>query len=316
MLFKLIPGAAMAALLCLPLTGKAQPANGTPPAETAPGAAAPEAGASAAAGPEARPDTVIARVGGHTLHMSDLQEIAREMPPELRSMPRNVLYPMLLDQLIDREALVLAARKEGLDKDPMVARQMESAANTALGNALVGRSLAPSINEAAIRARYEKDYAGKPGETEVHARHILVASEAEAEKVIAELKAGGDFAELAKKYSTDPGGAQGGDLGFFKKGDMLPEFSAAAFALQPKQISDKPVHTQYGWHVIQVLEVKQDPAPTFAQMHDELRQKMIQEGVQKTIREALAGVKVEKFNLDGSPLRATDTAEPPAPPAK
>ncbi len=308
MLLKLIPGAAVAALLCLPLTGKAQPATDSPPAETAPGAAA--------AGAEARPDTVIARVGGRALHMSDLQEIAREMPPELRSMPRNVLYPMLLDQLIDREALVLAARKEGLDKDPAVARQMESAANTALGNALVGRSLAPSINEAAIRARYEKDYAGKPGETEVHARHILVASEAEADKVIAELKAGGDFAALAKKYSTDPGGAQGGDLGFFKKGDMLPEFSAAAFALQPNQISDKPVHTQYGWHVIQVLEVKQDPAPTFAQMHDELRQKMIQEGVQKTIREALSGVKVEKFNLDGSPLRATDTAEPPAPPAK
>ena len=96
----------------------------------------------------------------------------------------------------------------------------------------------------------------------MHARHILVASEDEAKKIIEELNKGGDFAALAKAHSTDSGAAQGGDLGFFKKGDMVPEFAAAAFALKAGEITTTPVHTQYGWHIIKVEEHRQAPPPT------------------------------------------------------
>ena len=262
-------------------------------------------------------DPVVATVNGQPIHLSDLQDAAQSLPENLRGAPPSTLYPLLLDQLIDGRALAAEARKTGLDKDPAVQRQVAAAADRALESAMLSKEVGPSITEAAVRARYDKEIAGKPGEEEVHAKHILVDSEDQAKKIIAELKGGADFATLAKQYSKDPTAAQqGGDLGFFKKDEMVPAFADAAFALQPGQISPEPVHTQFGWHVIQVVERRRDQPPTFEQAHDQLRQEMIKEGVQKAVAQARADVTVEKFNLDGSPIRATDTAEPPPAPAK
>ena len=97
---------------------------------------------------------------------------------------------------------------------------------------------------------------------------------------------------------------------------MLPEFSEAAFKLQPGQITDAPVHTQYGWHVIKLEEKRVAPPPTFEQAHDQLRQELIQEGVKKVVDQARVGLKIEKFTPDGSAQKPTDAAEPPAAPAK
>ena len=134
---------------------------------------------------------------------------------------------------MDRAALAAEARKQGLDKDPAVQAAVARATDQALQNALLRKEIAPTITDAAIQARYDRDYKNKSGEQEVHARHILVPTEDEAKKIIAELQKGGDFAAIAKQHSTEPGAAQsGGDLGWFKKDDMLPEFSAAAFATQ------------------------------------------------------------------------------------
>jgi peptidyl-prolyl cis-trans isomerase C len=257
-------------------------------------------------------DPVVAKVDGQPILLSDVQEAAKTLPPNAQALPPQTLYPMLLDQMIDARALVAEAHRTGLDKDPEVQRQVAAAEAQALETALLHKEIGPLVTEAAVRARYNADIAGKPGEEEVHARHILVPDEATAKKIIAELNKGGDFAALSKQYSKDPGAAsQGGDLGFFKKTEMVPEFADAAFALQPGQITQTPVHTQFGWHVIQVLGRRTDPPPTFEQASQELRQTMIQEDVQKTVAQARAQVKVEKFNLDGSPVRATDNAEPP-----
>jgi peptidyl-prolyl cis-trans isomerase C len=241
-----------------------------------------------------------------------LQDAAQSLPENLRGMPQQTLLPLLLDQVIDGRALVAEARKSGLDKDPAVQLQVAAAEDRALQNAMLTKEVTPTITDDALHARYDQEYAGKPGEEEVHARHILVDNEADAKKIIAELKGGADFAALAKQYSKDPSGAKdGGDLGFFKKDEMVPEFATAAFALQPGHISPEPVHTQFGWHGIQVIGRRNAAPPTFDQARDELRQKMIQEGVQKAVAKARASASIEKFNLDGSQIRATDTAEPP-----
>jgi peptidyl-prolyl cis-trans isomerase C len=221
---------------------------------------------------------------------------------------------MLLDQLIDGRALVIEAEKTGLDKDPTVARQVTAAEDRALQSAMLSKVVGPTVTDEAVKAAFDKEAAGKPPEEEVRASHILVADEADAKKIIAELNGGADFATLAKQNSTDPGGKTGGDLGFFKKDDMVPEFAAAAFALKPGEITQTPVHTQFGWHVIKLEERRTAPPPTFEQARDELRQKMIQAGVQQAVAQARTGVTVQKFNMDGSPMKATDTAEPP--PAK
>ena len=187
-------------------------------------------------------DPVVAKVDGQPIHLSDLKDAAQSLPENLRGMPAQKLFPTLLDQLIDGRALVAEARKSGLDKDPAVQRQVEAAEDRALQTAVLSKEVGPSVTDDAVHARYDQDLAGKPGEDEVHARHILVDSEAAAKKIIAQLKAGGDFAALAKQYSKDPSGAQqGGDLGFFKKDEMVPEFATAAFALQPGQVSPEPV---------------------------------------------------------------------------
>ena len=264
----------------------------------------------------ARPDPVVATVNGRDIRASDVREAIAGLPDEYHGLPPNMLFPMMVDQLVDRKALVLLAEKQGLDKDPQVQRQMAHAADSALQNALLSRDVGPTITEQKVKERYDATIANKPGEEEVHARHILVNNEDEAKKIIAQLKGGADFAQLAKQDSKDPGAAQGGDLGWFKKADMLPEFSAAAFALQPGQITETPVHTQYGWHIIKVEGRRQAPPPTFEQARDQLRQDMIQEGVHKIVAEARQGVTIERFNPDGSTPKATDTAEPPPAPAK
>ena len=299
-----LPAAAAVFLLCSTALTLAQT---TPP--PAPPAAAP-APAAVPAAPAASADPVVARVGGDEIRASELSDAAQALPEELRNMPPQVLFPMLLDQLVDRHVIVVAARKQGLEQDLAVRRQVARATDSALQNALLTREIAPTLTEAAIRARYERDVAGKTGEEEVRARHILVADEEKAKAIIAELAAGGDFAEIARKNSTDHGAANGGDLGFFKKADMLPEFSDAAFALKPGEITPAPVKTRFGWHVIKVEERRSAPPPTFEQVRDELRQTLIQEGVARVLTEAKAGVAIEKFNRDGTPQEAA-----PAPPA-
>lgn len=286
----------LAALSCAALAQSAPSASPAPPA---------------AASDPATSDPVVAKVNGQDIRASDVREAMSSLPDEYRSLPPNMLFPMMLDQLIDRKALVLLAQKQGLDKDPQVQRQMTRAADSALQNALLSRDVGPSVTEQKVKERYDATVANKPGEEEVHARHILVGSEDEAKKIIAQLQGGADFAQLAKEHSTDPGAAQGGDLGWFKKGDMLPEFSAAAFALQPGQITDTPVHTQYGWHIIKVEGRRQAPPPSFEQARDQLRQDMIQEGVRKVVAEARQGLAIQRFNPDGSTPKATDSAEPP-----
>lgn len=288
-------------------TGQTQATSPATPA--APSAAAPSQSGTTAPG-----DPVIAKVNGEEIHLSDVTAATRSLPPQARQMPPNVLYPMILDQLIDRDALVIQARKEGLQNDPDVKREVQAAEDRALQTALLRREVGPTITDVAVRARYDRDYKGKSGEEEAHARHILVPTEQEAKDIIAQLKKGADFAKLAKQYSKDQGSADGGDLGWFKRGDMVPAFSDAAFGLKPGQFTQTPVQSQFGWHVILLEGLRQAPTPSFDDVKDEIRQKMIQEGVQKAVQQARAQVQVQRFNMDGSTPRATDTAEPPPAP--
>ena len=300
-----------AALFCGPVCASgamAQTAPAASPIAPAPAAIPAPAPASPAAAAAARPDPVVARVSGRELHLSDVSEAAQTLPDEVRSMPPQVLYPMLLDQMVDREALVLQAQKEGIDKDPAVQRAIARASDTVLQNAILSREIGPSVSDAALHAKYDAEYANKPGEEEVHARHILVDTEEQAKKIIDQLNKKGDFAALAKENSKDPAAQNGGDLGFFKKADMVPEFAAAAFALKPGQYTQTPVKTQFGWHVIKVDEVRVAPPPPFEQARDEIRQQIIQAGVRSALERARVGLVVQKFNMDGTPMTPESAA--------
>jgi peptidyl-prolyl cis-trans isomerase C len=147
------------------------------------------------------------------------------------------------------------------------------------------------------------------GEQEVHARHILVESEDEAKAIEAELKKGADFAELAKKKSKDPGAADGGDLGFFTKDQMVPEFSTVAFALEPGKISD-PVKSQFGWHVIKVEEKRNRKAPDFEQVKAQIETYVTRKAQAEYVAKLRESAKVERMD------QASNTPALPSDPGK
>jgi peptidyl-prolyl cis-trans isomerase C len=254
------------------------------------------------------PNAVVATVNGDPIRMADVAQAAQSLPPNVaQQVPPQILFSKLIDRLVSQKALLIQAKKQGVDKDPAVQKQMQAAADQVLQSVALQRMVLPKVNEEAIKAAYDKQYAGKPGEEEVHARHILVDSEAKAKDIIAQLDKGAKFEDLAKKYGDpkDAATQQGGDLGFFKKGDMLPEFSDVAFKLKPNEYTHTPVHTRYGWHVIQVLETRTAQPPTYDQVHDEIKQKLLQQDVQAAVAQAKTGVKIVMYNP------ATGQALPP-----
>jgi peptidyl-prolyl cis-trans isomerase C len=272
--------------------------------------------AAAAQTTPAQQNPTIATVNGDPIKLSDIAAwVDSHVQPEQRSqIPQEKLFAAALDNLVSGRALQVMARKQGLDRDPAIAHQMQAAADEVLQRALLVKTVLPMVNEEAIKAQYDKQFANKAGETEVHARHILVDSEAKAKDIIKQLQAGAKFDELAKKYGDpkDAATQQGGDLGFFKKGDMLPEFSDAAFKLKKGEYTLAPVHTRYGWHVIQVLDTRISQPPSYDSVHDEIRQELLRQDAQMLAAKARAAVKIVQFGPDGKPVKPGAAPAPAA----
>jgi peptidyl-prolyl cis-trans isomerase C len=191
-----------------------------------------------------------------------------------------------------------------------VKREIEAATERVLEGALLALEARPKVTEQAIKARYDQLYAHQPATEEVRARHILVTTEAEAKAIITELRNGADFATLAKERSKDPDGARGGELGFFRREQVWPGFADAAFALQPGQVADKPIHNEFGWHVIKVEERRLVAPPSYADIHDQLREELTQAAVKEVIAEARRQMTIHRWNLDGSPIDDAAKAAP------
>ena len=251
--------------------------------------------AAAAAAPATTPptDPVLATVNGAPIHLSDLQNAANDLPQQLQQLPPDQLLPLLLNQQIDRRALLAAAHKEKLQKRPDVEVVMQAAADEKLENAYVQQQVTPKVTEAAIQAEYKKDYANKPGAPQIKARHILLKTQAEAQSIIDQLNKGADFAKLASANSIDPGAkTAGGELGWFSQNEMVPAFSAAAFALQPGQYTKTPVQTQFGWHVILCEGKRNAPPQALADVHDQIRSNLADAAIKATLADARSKVKI------------------------
>jgi peptidyl-prolyl cis-trans isomerase C len=250
--------------------------------------------AQTAAAPAAAPagDTVLATVDGQAIHMSDVQESANSLPQQMQQLPPDQLVPLLVNQQIDRKALLIAAKKEHLQRDAEVAAEMQRAADEKLENAYIQQQVSPLVTDAAIQADYNKNYAGKPGPAQVEARHILVKTQAEAQSIIDQLNKGADFATLATKNSIDPGAKNGGELGWFSQTEMVPAFANAAFALKTGEYTKTPVQTQFGWHVILCEGKRTAPAPALADVHDTIRQNLADAAIKTTLADARAKVKI------------------------
>jgi peptidyl-prolyl cis-trans isomerase C len=251
------------------------------------------------------PNTVVARVDGTELHLSDVEAAQQNLPPQAQKLPLEQIYPMLLDRLVDGALITEAGRKEHLEQDPELQVRLKRYEDRLIQEAYLNQAIKAAETEDQLKARYQTFAKDTAGREEVHAQHILVKTEDEAKSVIAELDKGADFGELAKKYSTDPSASSGGDLGYFGHDDMVKAFTDAAFALSPGRYSKTPVKTEFGWHVIKVEDRRAGKPPSFEEAREQLSRDLAHEIIDAKLQNLRGAAKIEEFGLDGKPLPAT-----------
>lgn len=247
-------------------------------------------------------DPVVAVVNGEKIKRSELEAMKAQVGqqiPQLAAMPLEAVFEGLLDRAIDQRLLAAAGKKAGLEKDPQVIKQLEQIRQELIQRAFLQNAVEKRLTDARLKEAYDQMVKEMPEEDEIKARHILLDSEEAAKDVIAQLDKGADFAKLAEEKSTGPSGPRGGDLGWFTKGTMVPEFSEAAFTLKAGDVTKTPVKTQFGWHVIKVEERRKAQPPSFEDSKEDLRAQLAEETVAEVLADLRKDAKVETFGLDG-----------------
>jgi peptidyl-prolyl cis-trans isomerase C len=255
---------------------------------------------------------VLAKVNGSEIRQSDMAIAEEELGPSLEKMDPATKKENLLAFLIDMKIVSKAAEDKKVEDSDEFKRRLAFARNRLLMDQLLAQEGKAATTDAAEKKVYDDAAKQISGEQEVHARHILVETEDEAKAVKAELDKGADFAELAKKKSKDPGASDGGDLGFFTKDQMVPEFSAVAFALEPGKISD-PVKSQFGWHIIKVEEKRNRKPPEFDQVKSQIEAYVTRKAQADYVAKLREGAKIERMDqAANTPAATPDAAKPDA----
>jgi peptidyl-prolyl cis-trans isomerase C len=238
-------------------------------------------------------DPVIARIDGVEVTQSDLNLALDNLDPQLAQLPEDQKKLAALSTVIDAKLIAEKARAEKIEETEDFKNRLEFIIDRELHNAFFKKHVVDTVTDADIKARYDAEVAKLPPVEEVRARHILVKTEDEAKTVIKELGEGKDFAELAKAKSTDPNKSDGGDLGYFKKGMMVPEFETAVFAMNTGDVTKEPVKTQFGFHVIKVEDKRNAPAPEFEQVKEQVKQIVLRDKYMEVLKATKAAAKIE-----------------------
>jgi peptidyl-prolyl cis-trans isomerase C len=260
-------------------------------------------------------DPVVAKVNGDDIHRSELMRALQALGPQAQQMPPQMLYPQLLNSLIDAKVVSAQGYAEGLQNDKEVKERMKELETQVVASVYVRKTIEPKITDAKIKDYYDSEVVAKfKPEDEVRARHILVPTEDEANAVIKQLKDGTDFAKLAEEKSKDPGSAKnGGDLGYFTKTSMVKPFADAAFSMKVGDISSTPVKTEFGYHVIKVEDKRKSAPPSLAEVKGQITNKLGQQMTDELVKKLEAKAKIERFNPDGTPMKTassdTDTTK-------
>ena len=252
----------------------------------------------------------------------DLGNEAHQAPPEVK---REQIIAYLADIILVSQA----ADKNKLRDDPAFKQRQAFVSNKILMGMMLTKRAKDAASDAEMRKVYDEAVKPMAQEEEVHARHILVETEEEAKAILEQLKAGADFATLAKEKSKDPGGADGGDLGFFAKGQMVPEFSEVAFKMFEGQLSN-PVKSQFGWHIIKMEEKRKRPVPDYEKVKDQIEAYVGRRAQTEFVAQLREGAKIERLDRPaGAPsgmppgippevlqrLQQQQDQQPPEPPA-
>lgn len=273
----------------------AEPAQAAPPAPAEPKPAEPE-------------DWVAAIVNGKVMLRSEVVADYDHLPQEYRAVPFERLYPSLVNRMVDRRLLLLEGQKAGLASDPEVRRRVADFEQRAIQEAYLERRIKQLVSEDVLRQRYAEYVAANPEREQVRARDILLDSPEQASQVLALLRQGASFADLARSKSTGPSADRGGDLGYFSRDEMEPAIAEAAFALADGTYTEHPVKSPFGWHIIKT-EGRRILRPT---PYEQKRQDILNALTRNAIRQVLADLRqhadVQRFRLDGSAVDADEPA--------
>jgi len=239
---------------------------------------------------------IVANVNNEDISLETMIHAMNELPPEIQSQPFMSYYEDLLERVIDIKLFAQEGKKMKLDEEPSVRAAIDFVIEKVLMQAFLSKYVQENIKEENIKASYNNFIADETSREEIKASHILMDTESEAIDVINMLNNGDDFAELAKNKSTGPSGPSGGDLGWFKRGQMVPPFEKAAFSLNKNEITQFPVQTQFGWHVIKIFDKRIPEAPSYESMKSKLIQDLERKIVSKKIQDLRNDALIEKLS--------------------
>jgi|TARA_B100000287_G_scaffold98123_1_gene90162 peptidyl-prolyl cis-trans isomerase C len=239
---------------------------------------------------------IVANVNKEKISLETMIHAMNELPPEIQSQPFMSYYEELLERVIDIKLIAQEGKKINLEEEPSVKAAIDFVTEKVLMQAFLSKYVQKNISEESVKASYNNYIADEISREEIKASHILLDTQNEAVEVIKMLNNGDDFAEVAKNKSTGPSGPSGGDLGWFKRGQMVPPFENAAFSLGQNEISQKPIQTQFGWHVIKVFEKRIPQAPSYENMKNNLIQDLERKIVSKKIQDLRNNALIEKLS--------------------
>lgn len=257
----------------------------------------------------AQNDPVVAKVEGHDIRRSEMVRAFSSLPQQMQQAGFEKIYPQLLERLIQQQLLIVEGRKNNLENNPKVKRQLKRMEDVLIGEVYLNQLIEQNLTPGVVERRYQEFLKKNPPVEEVRARHVLLKTEIDAKNVIGHIDAGKAFEAAAKEFSTGPSAANSGDLGYFKRGDMVKPFSDAAFAMKAGEVTPLPVKTRFGWHVIKVEDRRTVTPPSF----EEIRPRILRDAGRtiavSVMRQMVESAKVERFGLDGKPLPAPLTAQ-------
>lgn len=253
----------------------------------------------------AQEDGVAAVVNGDKILTKDVDKAIGMLG--LKGKEAQEVQGEVLNQIINEKLIEDAIIKANIEQNPEYTKRLDMLKLQLQRQVFLEEQIKDKITDKYVKAEYEKFAKQNKGKTEIRARHILVPSEQEALQVIKDLDGGADFVELAKKRSSDTSSVRGGDLGYFIKEEMVPEFSKEAFALKTGSYSKKPVKTQFGWHVVKVEDKRDRAVPKYEQVAEPIRQKLGNDAVRKMV-EGLRKSADVKILLGDAGAKADDKA--------
>jgi peptidyl-prolyl cis-trans isomerase C len=259
-------------------------------------------------------DPAVARVNGVEIRESDLAMAEQDIGQNLQNVPPEAQRDQLIAYVTDIILVSQAANTSKLADDPDFQHHLAFLRNKMLMGMQLREQAKGAVTPEAEQKLYEDAVKPMGAEEEVHARHILVESEDEAKAIVEQLKGGADFAELAKQKSKDPGAADGGDLGYFTKDQMVPEFADVAFKMYPGQLSN-PVKTQFGWHIIKVEDKRMRPVPELAAIKEQIDSYLVRRAQSEYVGKLRQTAKVEMLDASGKPIPTGPAPGAPTPPS-